>query len=329
MGSPEFSPRPRYVEEFLVADGITRAGKFLLGNVVSGIERVEFLQAAPLLTQLPYLHRLGKIGTETATALLRTDIASRVHDRILGRNLNGRAADLSCIHRTPDHGLYLARAASRDDRALIRSFLAEKRLPLFIAHDALAHASFFFEVFPRAKLLHILRDPVALVESWRKRGWGKRFGADPTSMDHAFKSPRGPIPWYAVGWKKNYHSMGELERIVHSLAAAIRLARREYEALPARLKARVAFVTFEELTEDPRPAVARLGAFIGRPPSRLMKGTLKRERLPRAVEDDRREALLRRFSKALPPGGKTLLETLARDYDHFWRPLASSRWRGA
>lgn len=329
MGSPEFSPRPRYVEEFLVADGITRAGKFLLGNVVSAFEGVEFLQAAPLLTQLPYLHRLGKIETETAKALLRTDIASRIHDRILGRNLNGRAADLSCIYRTRDHARYLARAASRDDRALIKRFLAEKRLPLFIAHDALGHASFFFEVFPRAKMLHILRDPVALVESWRKRGWGKRFGSDPKSMDHAFKSPKGPIPWYAVGWKKNYHSMGELERIVHSLAAAMRLGRREYESLPPRLKARVAFVTFEELTEDPRPAVARLRAFIGRPPSRLMKGALKRERLPRAVEEDRREALLRRFPKALSPQGKALLAELVRDYELYWRPLASSRRRAA
>lgn len=329
MGSPEFSPRPRYVEEFLVADGITRAGKFLLGNVASAYERVEFLQAAPLLTQLPYLHRLGKIETETAKALLRTDIAARIHDRVLGRNLNGRASDLSCIYRTPDHGRYLARAAARDDRALIKRFLAEKRLPLFIAHDALGHASFFFEVFPRAKLLHILRDPVSLAESWRKRGWGRRFGADPTSMDHAFKSPRGPIPWYAVGWKKNYHAMGELERIVHSLAAAMRLGKREYESLPPRLKARVAFVTFEELTEDPRPAVARLAAVIGRPPSRLMKGALKRERLPRPIDDDRREALQRGFSKSLPPAAKALLESLARDYDRYWRPLASRRRRAA
>jgi len=322
MTYPEFSPRPRYVEEFLVVDGITRAGKFLLGNVVSAIERVEFLQPAPLLTQLPYLHRLGKIPTETAKALLRTEIDSRIHDRILGRNLNGRASDLSCVYRTPDRRRYLARAAAADDGKLIARFLAEKRLPLFIAHDALGHASFFFEVFPRAKLLHMLRDPISLVESWRKRGWGKRFGADPKSMDHAFKSPRGPIPWYAVGWKKNYHSLGEIERIVRSLGAAMQLAKREHQALPPRLKARIAFASFEELTEDPRPTLERLYAFIGSAPTRHMKAALKRERLPRPVERDYRVALIRKFSRALSGEGKALLEELAADYDRFWRPLA-------
>jgi hypothetical protein len=321
--SPEFSPRPRYIDEFIVVDGITRAGKFMIGAALSGVKRVEFVQPAPLLTTIPYLHRLGKLDTETAKALMRTEIAARVYDRVLGRNLNGRSADLSCIYRAPDFKRYLSRAAAADGAKLSERFLAEKRLPLFVAHDALGHAALFFDAFPRAKLIYMMRDPVSLVESWSKRGWGKRFGTDPRSMDLAFKSPRGPIPWYAVGWKKNYHALSENDRIVRSLETAMVHAKAQYKALPVRLRARVAFATFEDLAEDPRPTMKRLSRFLGSLPSPLMAGALKRERLPRPIDKDRRAALLRRFSKTLSSDAMKRLTAMAADYDGFWRSLAS------
>lgn len=321
MKRPVLSPRPRYVGDFLVVDGITRAGKFMLGNIVSGFERVEFLQHAHLLDTLPYLHHLGLVETETAKALLRTEIDFSVYDRAIGRGLNGRTHDLSCIRRAPESRRYLARSAEKDDAALVARFFAEKRLPQFITHDALCHADFFFETFPNARMIEILRDPVSLTESWRKRGWGKRFGVDPKSMDHAFIGRTGPIPWYAVGWKRDYHSYSELDRIVRCLATAIGMGKRRYSALPAKLKKRIVFTSFEELCADPRPAVKRLSAFLGAAPLPELAGVLKRERLPRPVEKGAQAALLERLSRGLSREGRALLAGLAADYDSFWLPL--------
>lgn len=319
------APRPRYVEEFVIADGITRAGKFMLGNVLSAFERVEFLQQAYLLDTIPYLHALGKVGTEAAAAILRTDVDFAVYNRIIGRNLNGRPHDLSCIERAPDVDRYRARAAEKDDTALTRSFFAEKRLPLFITHDALCHADFFFDVFPKVKMVVILRDPVALAESWRKRGWGKRFGTDPKSMDHALQGPSGPIPWYAAGWDRDYHSLGELDRIVRCLETIVELQKSQYAALPARLKSRVIFVSYEELCADPRPSVKRLSAFLGAAPLPELEGVLSRERLPRRVEKGARAAPLRGLSRGMSRERAARLKALAEEYDRFWLPLAKSR----
>jgi len=325
MKRPPISPRPRFVEDFLVVDGITRAGKFMLGNIVSAFARVDFLQHAHLLDTLPYLHHLGHVETEAAKALLRTEIDFSVYDRAIGRGLNGRVHDLSCIRRAPKSGRYLARSAEKDDAALVKRFFAEKSLPLFITHDALCHADFFFDAFPKVRMIEILRDPVSLTESWRKRGWGRRFGVDPKSMDHAFAGPSGPIPWYAVGWKRDYRSYGELDRIVRCLATAIGMEKRQYLALPARLKARIVFTSFEELCVDPRPAVKRLSAFLGAAPLKELAGVLRRERLPRPVDEGARAALLKRLSRGISREGRTLLNQLAADYDSFWLPLTRNR----
>lgn len=321
--SAEFAPRPRFVEEFVVVDGITRSGKFMIGGALSGVKRVEFVQPAPLLTTVPYLHRLGKLSRDAAKALMRVEVAARIQDRALGRNLNGRTADISCVHRAPDAKRYLARAADPDGERLNARFLAERRLPLFVAHDALAHAVLFFDAFPKARMIYMMRDPVVLVESWRKRGWGRRFGVDPRSMDHAFKSPRGPIPWYAVGWKENYRDLSELDRIVRSLETSVCHAKAQYRALPPRLRARVAFATFEDLTAAPRPTMKRLARFLGSSPSPHLAAALKRERLPRPVDEGRRAALLGGFAGTLSPDALRRLKALAKDYDRFWRPLAA------
>jgi hypothetical protein len=127
-------------------------------------------------------------------------------------------------------------------------------------------------------MIHMLRDPVVLVQSWLKRGWGRRFGTDPRSMDHAFVSSRGPIPWYATAWKTNYHDLGEVDRIVRSLETAIRLAKAGWRSLPARRRAKVAFVSFEDLCADPRPTVWRLAGFLDAKPGPGLAGALKRFR---------------------------------------------------
>jgi hypothetical protein len=320
--APAIAPRPRFVEEVLIVDGVTRSGKFLLSCVLSAFDRVEFVQAAPLLTSLPYLHRLGNIGRETALALLRVEIAHRVHDRALGRNLNSRYTDLSSVHRAPGAKRYLARAAAPDEAALLARFVAERRLPQFIGHDALCHAGLVFDALPAARMIHMLRDPVVLVQSWLKRGWGRRFGTDPRSMDHAFVSSRGPIPWYATAWKTNYHDLGEVDRIVRSLETAIRLAKAGWRSLPARRRAKVAFVSFEDLCADPRPTVWRLAGFLDAKPGPGLAGALKRERLPRELDPGAREVLLNRFSKELSRDSFARLRRMAADYDAFWRPLA-------
>ncbi len=321
--APRFSPRPRFVDEFIVVDGITRSGKFMLGGALAGLKRVEFVQPAPLLTTVPYLRRLGKLPDDAAKALMRVEVAARIHDRALGRFLNGRLTDISSVHRAPDPKPYLARASEKDDAALIRRFIAERRLALFVAHDAIAHAGFFFSAFPKARMIYMMRDPVDLVASWRRRGWGRRFGVDPRSMDHAFESPLGPIPWYAVGWKKNYHALGENDRIVLSLETSVRHAKAEYRKLTRAARSRVAFATFEDLTASPLPTMRRLARFLGTAPSPLLGAALERERLPRRVDAGRRAALLSELSETLSPDSLRRLKRLAADYDAFWRPLAA------
>ena len=51
------------VENVLLVDGVTRAGKFFLAEILSGFDKVEFFQYLPLLEQIPVIYGMGKIMT--------------------------------------------------------------------------------------------------------------------------------------------------------------------------------------------------------------------------------------------------------------------------
>ena len=63
--------------------GVTRAGKFLLGKLVSGIDTVEHVQHIAILEQLPFLTRLGFVQEEAAISLMRITVDEHAYNTII------------------------------------------------------------------------------------------------------------------------------------------------------------------------------------------------------------------------------------------------------
>lgn len=320
-----YAPREQHFEDLVVVEGITRSGKFLLSAVLSAFERVEPVQYAPALENLLMLHRLGKLDLESARVLLHMEFDLRAHEMAIGRYLNTRVSDVSCVFRVPGHEKILARANVEDRDELIRAFLEEKRLPLHIYHEGLPNASAFFDVFPKARMVSILRDPAALMVSWHARGWGKMpSAADKRVMWPFFDAGAGPRPWWALDWKEDYAALSEMDRCVLTIAALLGHARRGLEALGPERRGRLCFVRYEDLVRAPGPELAKLGAFLQRAPAPGIEAVLERERLPRAVPDGQRERSLEKVNASMSPSLKPALERACAEYDSFWSPLAKA-----
>ncbi|UPT74538.1 MAG: sulfotransferase [Elusimicrobiota bacterium] len=281
MNALAYAPRARLFEDFIIVEGITRAGKFLAAVVVSAFEGVEPVQYSPNLESLLVLHRLGKVDMPTAKLLLEMEFDIRAFDMAMGRYLNTRPDDMSSVFRSPDHENVLARAKELDRDALLARFHAEKRLPLHLYHEGLPHARALFGVFPKARVVSSLRDPAALMNSWYNRGWGKLGTAEsPTVMWPFFQTAKGMRTWWSVDWAEDWSEINDMDRCALSIASLYELGRRELEECAPALRERIHFLRFEDLVRDPLPRSRASGGSWAARPCRAWPGRSSRSAFP-------------------------------------------------
>ena len=162
------------IENILFLDGLSRAGKFLLGKIVSNFKRVEYFQANGFIEHVPILNHLGCMGKNDAIAYLRLHTNLNVYDRSIGRNLNLRLSDGSSVQNATNYDEYLKRTQEPDGVEAITKLKNDRKIPSFLTHECLPHIGFFLEAFPKLLMINIQRHPIDIAHSWFLRGWGER-----------------------------------------------------------------------------------------------------------------------------------------------------------
>ena len=320
----KFATRAQYVIDPVIIDGFTRSGKFLLGHLIGALEGLECMQNPMLLEASLYLVRLKKLEIETARILVQTDIDMHSYDMAIGRNLNTRLDDASSVYKKADYERFLARADENDADSLISRYCQEGFLPLYIGHECMCNANILFDIYPSARLVNIQRDPVALIMSWYRRGWGKRFGVDPKSVSIAFQSERGPVPWFAINWSPSYSEIGEMDRIIMSLEAISSYAKKEYQSLNSKQRSQVHLISFDAILANPNDVINSVSKFIGRTPQKNILEILTRERVTRIVSEDERKILLNEIKSLMSPNMGPRLQALIDDFDSYWLSLVKN-----
>lgn len=269
--------RSKLVNNLLLLEGITRSGKFLLGNIVSCFDRVEHYMYYGLLEHVPMLVRMNLMNEDVACGIVQCEIDNFVYDYMVGRNLNFRYEDKSsilsypglhdCIYRM-NNGVDVEKEI--DDNTLVFPF---------IMHDCLCNLHMFFKLYPELRVVHIDRSPVSLVFSWFNRGLGNRWGVDLKEFSLVLDNDGFPVPWFAWEWKDFWKDSCEMDRIIKSVLWLDDMNKVFFSSLADEYKAKVFFVRFEELLSDPNFVVRKLGYFLDRTASDLFK-VLNYERLP-------------------------------------------------
>ncbi len=298
---------PKLTEDLLLLEGITRAGKFLLGNLLQGLEGVEHYQYAGIVEHLPYMERMGSIGRRTAQALMKCQLENYIYDQMVGRNLNFRKIDKSAIHNVPDLERYERRLEEKDDTRAMEQLRAGGLYFPFIAHETMPNIGFFLDLYPKMKAIHVERNPVDLAYSWHQRGFGKRWGHDPKLFVVAYEDAKGPLPWFAAEWADEYHRMGEVDRVIRSMLWLFEESRKTYQALPGSQKERIAITSYERLLTKTSDEMKALAKFLGRKAGPHMASIMARERLPAPHPKEKRAQKLAELSRA---ADKKLLDEL-------------------
>ncbi len=278
--------RTPLARDIILVEGITRSGKFLLADLLAGLEGVEPVQYRALLEHVPFLERFGFIEKKSAEELLKFEVDMSVYESRIGRRLNYRKSDKSSVFNHPRYLEILKRPDVKDGEAALKVYYKEKPYSMFIVHETMPNMKIFFDVFKDIRILSLQRSPVQLVHSWWKRGLGKRWGHDPRLFQIPFESRQGPVPWFALDWKDDYHTLSEMDRIIKTISVLREKYAEGYARFSAEDKKKILFVRFEEMVMATEKSVRVFETFLKRVRLPEMTSILKREGLPNALYSD-------------------------------------------
>lgn len=307
--------KPYFVKRVLFLNGLTRSGKFFLGNLLASLTHLEHYQYAAILEHLAYMVHLGEITEETAAALIRLHIDDHAYDMAIGRNLNMRSTDLSSLQRSPDLALYLRRSEAADIPVLLNDFESNKRRPCFILHDCFNRVSLFCSAgFEDMKMIHLDRHPIDLAYSWYQRGWGTRFGTDPMSFVPVVTGDKTPLPWFAASWKERYENLSPMDRVIESISYLRRTGEEAFQKLSIDEQKQIFWTTYESLVECPEPTLRAVADFLNVSVKEdALSMVLKQERVPgKSPAESRNKKLSEIREKSSPESFRTLLEVASQ-----------------
>lgn len=293
--------RAPLVKNPLLLEGISRAGKFLLGNIVNGFQDVEPVQYRPLVEHILYLENCGLIATRVAEEIIKSEIDIDFYEMLIGRHFNLRPGDKSSIYNISNYKKYLQRGGEPDGEQAVKSIKNKILYSTFIVHETLPNIKTFFNIYPQTKVVSLSRSPLDLVYSWHKRGWGKRYGKDPLAFNVVIKGAKGPIPWFAKDWQDKYYQLSEIDRIIKSIDTLTTLNEQGYKKLSQKNKRNILFLPYELILSNPKSVIKKLRNFLKKNPLPEMEKIIKREKLPNLgyleAKKDKTEALKKIASK--------------------------------
>ncbi|MBO6948126.1 MAG: hypothetical protein JJ855_09115 [Rhodospirillales bacterium] len=306
--------KPPVTDNMLFVDGISRSGKKLTCKIVSHLEGVDYFQYISLIENMSYLWHLGNIDLETAARLLKFNIDEFTYNRAIGRNLNTRRSDETSVYKAYDADAILARADAPDGAGAMAAYNDAGRKTLYHTHSVLAFVDVVFEAFPGMKFIHIDRHPIDIAEDWFRRGWGDRWAVDPLAFSVIADSEFGPVPWYSVGWAREYSEMTPAERCVAGIVHLQTGDRRRLDTLDADRRRQVHQFAFEHLIEDTHSVIGRLASFVGTEPHGKMAALLKAENCPSPIPADMRRNNLEKLKADSAP---TVIDSLLEASDAY------------
>jgi hypothetical protein len=270
-----------HVKNVILADGVTRAGKFFLAKFLSEFEQVEFLQYNHVLEQLPYMHGIGKIKEDVAVSMLRSTVDYATYDRSLGRNFNMRTLDRSSILNSPSADKFLKRQRFNKSDIEVRKFMhSESRRHLFVTHNVLANVNIFIKAYPNLSVVHIVRNPVELIFSWTKKGYGKLNSADFFSLNSDIDMDGIRLPWYAKNWSSDYKNLTETDMVIKSLRSLYNYINCELKSLSLKERSKIFIIKYEDLVMNTGDTVKKIENFLKTSASDNLDEILYKENCP-------------------------------------------------
>jgi len=294
-----FEKSPLIVENLILLEGRTRAGKLFLGKIISNLENTQYFQIPTVLENVPMILKAGGMTEDAAAGLIKLIIDEGFYYQGLGRNTNMRFDDASSIYNSLEFDEYLKRSLTPMSKELKMKILIDgkKRSVLYIIPDSFCLIDIFFKTYPDLKLIKEIRHPIDLIYSCYINGFGNRHEDDPIGFHMVLETSKAAIPWYALDWKDDYLNLADIDRVIKSVKYLNDLEIKVFHELSEKQKGQVLVLRYENIVEKTNEMIELMSKFFGKKPLEGMQTVLARERVPRKLpleERKKKDAILKK-----------------------------------
>ena len=265
----------------LFISGLTRSGKALLCPIVSSFENTEKVNVNFFLEQIPFLNHLDKINDEASIYLLKTGISMMLYDNAIGRNVNFRKDDYTSVWKYRNPKEYIDRLSIPDGDSAIKKIEDDLRLFPMMVHNGLINANLLFSAYPSLKMIHMQRNPVHIVFSWIKKGYGDDFYAGKRTSTPVIKYKSDFLPYFTYGWEDKYYQSNAADRVIYSIDHIRKQHKDTFEKLDKNIKKKILFVDHQSLLTKTNKNISIITKFLKTKISKDTPLILKQENCPR------------------------------------------------
>ena len=170
--------------------GACRSGKTTLGTLLGTCNNVENAEEPWTAKILPLLSGLGSIDELIAKDIFLNFITELCNETILLRSVSFRPDDLSTILNQKNSEEISFRFNELTTRSDVNEF-KKKNNPLLLLNltEVLPFVSFFFDVMPKTKLIHVIRNGNNVAKDCLDKGW---------FSDVQLKTPIKALPYQTI-----------------------------------------------------------------------------------------------------------------------------------
>jgi len=269
--------------EVVFADGIGSSGKGMLSHILSSLTRIEKQQNHISIDYISTIHWLGKIQFDAAKTYLLSELDMHLYHAFIGRDMNFRFRDSTSIFTNAKILNNFFRLLMPAGDAAIERIKKNRPILNEAPHDALRNAQFFFDCFDKLKIIYIIRDPIDLIEDWKRRGFGKRIGSDRREFQFSINYNGEVKPIYLLESDKKYQELSEIQRIIIMIKFCFKQNLEGFEKLGVEDKKKILFTSFDSLCKNPRDIVKNICFFLNVKTTKATNKILRKEKLPRSI----------------------------------------------
>ena len=281
MNIKKFKPQKNDV---IVIDGLWGTGKSLLGPIISSMDRVEKHKSNYIYEHFCQLDYLGKIDRNSSTEMLKYLSDIDQYDNLIGREINLRMTDDSGFLKNPGSMKYVKRLFGGQGDSYIDKINNNNIALNLMTHMLLLVSDPFFEAFQdRLRFIEVVRHPLNVFSHWHSIFEGFEKSRMATL---SFDIDGNKIPWFVDSqeWREQYISSNSYEKTTYAL---IKLFLRLFEKLDSidqqKDGKKMLVISFEDLVFETERSMVILSNFLGRPHSKSLNKTLRKQKIPRKV----------------------------------------------
>ena len=213
-----------------------------------------------IFDQIPIIYSNKGIDSESATSLIRTRFDELVYYTLLGRGVNYRIKDQSCVLDARKGLKYLSRTLSLrtpSDQSIFDAS-ADRLLPV-IVHMSTFNNTIFEDAFgSRALMCYVIRNPLLCLEQWIS--YIHRIGRDPREFTPYSETKEGILPWYIDEYVDEYMHGSETDQALISVYCLLNTLNKKvaHSNQPSFF-----LVSFENLVKKPELYLSLLSRRLG------------------------------------------------------------------